>query len=214
MCRLDAVDGKSHSSVAIDGQLKDTVQVNVNIVNAYNTSRTCLSNPGHKSKSYRSVIAVVLPEFYQVLDGIVCSKPCRILDKHFVMSFIRRIDQYFMDNGRAGIIIFHEGYPAVTAINDIRQATLRDVDFVNIDHIFLTPPQGVHPYYDAPAVVDPEHRRKWRREQLIRFQAVDMFKFPVLDNVRYIMHLHFGGCFGKEFTNVFNSMKNQGIGTF
>jgi hypothetical protein len=56
------------------------------------------------------------------------------------------------------------------------------------------------------------YNRKWRREQLVRFQAIDMFRFPVLDNVRYVMNLHFNGCFGATFSNVFNTLWNSGAG--
>jgi hypothetical protein len=57
------------------------------------------------------------------------------------------------------------------------------------------------------------YNRKWRREQLVRFQAIDMFRFPVLDNVRYVMNLHFNGCFGATFSNVFNTLWNSGAGS-
>jgi hypothetical protein len=88
--------------------------------------------------------------FVQALDGYVCSRPCRILDKHVVISLLTMIDTHFNDSGRTDVVLFHEGYPAKNAISEMRRATSRNVEFVNIDYVFLVPPQGVDPFVDSP----------------------------------------------------------------
>lgn len=155
------------------------------------------------SKASRDAIVLLLPEFYQVLDGFVCSRPCVTMDKLAIISILSRIDDHILDKGAADVIIFHEGYPATAAVRDIRSSTSRHVDFVNVDAVFLRPPQGVDPFLDQPHY---SKRGKWRYQQMQRFMITDLFRFPVMDNVRFILKIDFDATFSLPIKAPFDVM--------
>lgn len=157
----------------------------------------------------RNAIVFLLPEFYQVLDGFTCSRPCSIVDKHSISSLIKSVDEHFRDYSQADVIIFHEGYPALSAMTEIRASTSRTVDFVNVDSVFLRPPNGVEPFVDDPDN-SPQKRGKWRHSQMVRFLFRDIFQFAVMDNVKYMLLVHSDACVVSSFGNIFSQLKSNG----
>ncbi len=159
-------------------------------------------------KNTRNVIVFLLPEFGQALDGLPCALPCSTVDKTFIQTQITMLDTYFLDAKETDIVIFHEGYPDTEDIKSIRGSTSRRIDFVNIDTVFLRIPSALDPYLDSPTWTK---RAKWRYQQMIRFMVIDIFQFPVMDNVDYFMRIDFDSCFHFPFRNVFSVMNGPGL---
>lgn len=150
---------------------------------------------------------LLVPEFGQVLDGMPCVLPCSVVDKDIILHQLDMFDTYFLDSGETDFVIFHEGYPHKREMVAIREATTRNVDFVNVDAVFTRIPEGLDPYDDQP---NWTKRGKWRYQQMIRFMAEDVFKFPVMDNVDYFMRIDIDSCFQKPFHNLFSKMNGPG----
>ncbi|CAF3900073.1 unnamed protein product [Rotaria sp. Silwood1] len=103
-----------------------------------------------------------------------------------LLGKIKQIDQCLNDNSSTDLIIFHTGYPFRADLLSIIQATRRQVQMVNVDHIFYKLPPGFDPHIRDP---NWSHRGKWNYQQMCQFWFKRVFELKILQPYRYMMRL-------------------------
>jgi len=99
---------------------------------------------------------------------------------------VLQLDERLGDNYSTDVIIFHTGYPFRENILSIIEASRRQIEFVNIDHIFYKFSPGFDPY-----ITDPiwSRRGKWNYQHMCYFWFKQVFEQKILHRYRYMMRL-------------------------
>ena len=98
------------------------------------------------------------------------------------MKLDRRLD----DNQTADLIIFHTGYPFRADFMPIIKQTLRQVEFVNIDHLFYKFPSDFDPHIRDPTW---SQKGKWNYHHMCYFWFKQVFELKIIQRYRYMMRL-------------------------
>ncbi len=99
---------------------------------------------------------------------------------------VLQLDERLDDNCSTDVIIFHTGYPFRADLLPIIEGSRRQVEFVNIDHIFYKFSPGFNPYIKDPTW---SKRGKWNYHHMCNFWFKQVFQLKSLQRYRYIMRL-------------------------
>jgi hypothetical protein len=97
-----------------------------------------------------------------------------------------QLDERLGDNCSTDVIIFHTGYPVRENIISIIEASRRQIEFVNIDHIFYKFSPGFDPYTTDPTWL---RRGKWNYQHMSYFWFKQVFEQKILQRYRYMMRV-------------------------
>jgi hypothetical protein len=127
-----------------------------------------LARAESERKASRNVFMILMPEFGTLFEGKECTLECSRLTPNTIINFIAMLDNFYMDDYMTDIVLFHEGYPYASQMKEIRVSTPREIDFVNVDSVFLRPHGGMDMYTNDP---NWGKRSKWRYHMMIRFMV-------------------------------------------
>ena len=99
---------------------------------------------------------------------------------------VAQIDERFNDSKMTDIIIFHTGYPFREDLFLIMGATTRQVEFVNIDHIFYKFSPGFDPHVRDPTWTQ---KGKWNYHHMCYFWFKQVFELEIMQRYQYMMRL-------------------------
>ncbi len=99
---------------------------------------------------------------------------------------VLQLDERLDDNSSTNVIIFHTGYPFRADLLPIIEGSRRQVEFVNIDHIFYKFSPGFNPH-----IKDPHwsQKGKWNYHHMCYFWFKQVFQLKILQRYRYMMRL-------------------------
>lgn len=130
------------------------------------------------------------------------------LHVHVVKDLLKMFDNKFLDNKQTDIIFFHNGYPFMEDIFELRNYTSRCLDFVNVDSIFSRLPtfEGFDPYMTNPTF---SKRSKWSYHNMIRFWFSDLLRIDIMQNVEYFVRIDDDSGFSTKFSDFFQLIKEK-----
>ncbi len=99
---------------------------------------------------------------------------------------VLQLDERLDDNSSTNVIIFHTGYPFRADLLPIIEGSRRQVEFVNIDHIFYKFSPGFNPHIKDPHWTQ---RGKWNYHHMCYFWFKQVFQLKILQRYRYMMRL-------------------------
>ena len=99
---------------------------------------------------------------------------------------ILQLDERFGDNCTTDVIIFHTGYPFREDILPIIKQSRRQIEFVNIDHLFYKFSPGFYPHMTDPTW---SMRGKWSYHHMCYFWFKQVFELKIIQRYRYLMRL-------------------------
>jgi len=99
---------------------------------------------------------------------------------------ILQLDERLDDNSSTDIIIFHTGYPFRTDLFSIIEGTRRQIEFVNIDHIFYKFSPGFDPHIRDPTWTQ---KGKWNYHHMCYFWFKQVFELKIMQRYQYMMRL-------------------------
>ncbi len=99
---------------------------------------------------------------------------------------VLQLDERLDDNCSTDVIIFHTGYPFRADLLPIIEGSRRQVEFVNIDHIFYKFSPGFNPH-----IKDPHwsQKGKWNYHHMCYFWFKQVFQLKIIQRYRYMMRL-------------------------
>jgi hypothetical protein len=97
-----------------------------------------------------------------------------------------QLDERLGDNCSTDVIIFHTGYPTREDIRSIIGRSRRQIEFVNIDHIFYKFSPGFDPHMRDPTW---SRRGKWNFQHMSYFWFKQVFELKIIQRYRYMMRL-------------------------
>jgi hypothetical protein len=99
---------------------------------------------------------------------------------------VLQLDERLGDNYTTDVIILHTGYPFRADLLPIIEGSRRQVEFVNIDHIFYKFSPGFDPHLRDPSW---SQRGKWNYHHMCYFWFKQVFQLKILQRYRYMMRL-------------------------
>ena len=99
---------------------------------------------------------------------------------------IVQLDERFGDNYTTDVIVFHTGYPLRSDILSIIEGSRRQVEFVNIDHMFYKFSPDFDPHFTNPSWAQ---RGKWNYHHMCYFWFKQVFDLEIVQRYRYMMRL-------------------------
>ncbi|CAF3417101.1 unnamed protein product [Rotaria sp. Silwood1] len=192
--------------VFIDVHKQDIIKINwksssiPNIEEKYIFSKNEYLNQTRKSSE--NVIAFLVASFTGDVRLAYNPYP-RLRDK------ISQIEERLGDNSSTDLIIFHTGYPFQGDLLSIIQATRRQVEFVNVDHIFYRFSPGFDPHIRDPSW---SQKGKWNYHHMCYFWFKQVFELKIIQRYRYMMRLDDDSQILGKWPNVFEIMvKHQAL---
>ncbi|CAF3985538.1 unnamed protein product [Rotaria sp. Silwood2] len=193
-------DISSKTSAFIDFHKQDVIKINLesssipNVVEAYIFSKFEYLNQTRKPSE--GFIAFLVASFTG--DARLAYNPYpRLREK------ISQIEERLGDNSSTDLIIFHTGYPFRGDLLPIIQVTRRQVEFVNVDHIFYKFPPGFDPHIRDPTW---SQRGKWNYHHMCNFWFKQVFELKIIQRYRYMMRLDDDSQLLGKWPNVFEIM--------
>jgi hypothetical protein len=99
---------------------------------------------------------------------------------------VLQLDERLDDNFTTDVIIFHTGYPYREDLLPIIQGSRRQIEFVNIDHIFYKFSPGFQPHIRDPTW---SQKGKWNYHHMCYFWFKQVFELKIMQRYRYMMRL-------------------------
>ncbi len=101
---------------------------------------------------------------------------------------VLELDERLDDNFTTDVIIFHTGYPFREDLLPIIKSSRRQIEFVNIDHIFYKFSPGFEPH-----ATDPTWSMigKWNYHHMCYFWFKQVFGLKIMQRYRYMMRLDY-----------------------
>ena len=99
---------------------------------------------------------------------------------------ISQLDERLKDNCSTDVIVFHTGYPFRGDVTAIFDSTRREVQFVNIDHIFYQFSPDFDPHFRDPTW---SQKGKWNYHHMCYFWFKQVFELTLMQRYRYMMRL-------------------------
>lgn len=99
---------------------------------------------------------------------------------------IGELDKNLNDNFTTDLIVFHTGYPFRVDFILIFEATKRQVEFVNVDHVFYKFSPGFNPHEKDP---NWTQKGKWNYHHMCYFWFKQVFELKIMRRYRYMMRL-------------------------
>ncbi len=97
-----------------------------------------------------------------------------------------QLDERLADDYSTDVIIFHTGYPFRADLLPIIEGSRRQIEFVNVDHVFYKFSPGFDPHIRDPTW---SQRGKWHYHHMCYFWFKQVFKLKVMQRYRYMMRL-------------------------
>ncbi|CAF1073772.1 unnamed protein product [Adineta steineri] len=119
---------------------------------------------------------------------------------------IIQLNERFNDNNKTDLIIFHTGYPFRADLIPIIEATPRQIEFVNIDHLFHKFPTGFDPHIRDPTW---SQRGKWNYHHMCNFWFQQVFELKIIQRYRYMMRLDDDSQILGKWPNVFDIISKE-----
>ncbi len=99
---------------------------------------------------------------------------------------VLELDERLDDNFTTDVIIFHTGYPFREDLLPIIKSSRRQIEFVNIDHIFYKFSPGFQPHIRDPTW---SQKGKWNYHHMCYFWFKQVFELKIMQRYRYMMRL-------------------------
>jgi len=119
---------------------------------------------------------------------------------------VLELDSGLQDNCTSDVIVFHTGYPYREDIRPILDGSCRQVEFINVDHIFYRFSPGFQPH-----IRDPNWtiKGKWNYHQMCYFWFKQVFQIKILRRYRYMMRLDDDSRIIGRWPNIFEIMQRS-----
>jgi hypothetical protein len=99
---------------------------------------------------------------------------------------VLQLDERLDDNSETDVVIFHTGYPFRADLLPIIKESRRQIEFVNIDHIFYKFSPGFDPHIRDPYW---SMKGKWNYQHMCYFWFKQVFELKIMERYQYMMRL-------------------------